>query len=203
MRKYDAVGWPSAAAAVRPGTGAAYPQQQPYYGPPHHAPVAQPARRRRGGQRPSGDGPGDGRRGDRAARRLCRQRRAARSAPSPASPTPASRSASPCSTARSRTRFSVPGGYVYITRQLMALMDDEAELAFALGHEVAHIAANHAHIRQAYAQRNPLGRVRADPRRVDGPVGVLQPDQHPRQARYVELLARSGISGRPARPRLS
>ena len=53
--------------------------------------------------------------------------------------------------------LSVPGGNVYITRQLLGLMDDEAELAFALGHEVAHIAGNHAHIRQAYAQRNPLG----------------------------------------------
>ena len=53
--------------------------------------------------------------------------------------------------------FSVPGGYVYITRQLMSLMDDESQLAFALGHEVAHVAANHAHIRQQYAQRSPLG----------------------------------------------
>src|SRR5918996_5146994 len=53
--------------------------------------------------------------------------------------------------------FSVPGGYVYITRQLMGLMDDESQLAFALGHEVGHIAANHAHIREQYAQRNPLG----------------------------------------------
>src|SRR4029453_6182214 len=39
----------------------------------------------------------------------------------------------------------------------MTVMDDESQLAFALGHEVAHIAANHAHIRQQYAQRNPLG----------------------------------------------
>jgi predicted Zn-dependent protease len=53
--------------------------------------------------------------------------------------------------------FSVPGGYVYVTRQLMGLMDDESQLAFALGHEVGHIAANHAHIREQYAQRNPLG----------------------------------------------
>src|SRR5213075_3068047 len=53
--------------------------------------------------------------------------------------------------------FSVPGGYVYVTRQLMGLMDDESELAFALGHEVGHVAANHAHIREQYAQRNPLG----------------------------------------------
>lgn len=50
--------------------------------------------------------------------------------------------------------FSVPGGYVYVTRQLLTLMDDEAELAFALGHEVAHIAANHAHAREAYARRS-------------------------------------------------
>jgi predicted Zn-dependent protease len=44
--------------------------------------------------------------------------------------------------------FSVPGGYVYITRQLMTLMGDESQLAFALGHEVGHIAGNHAHQRE-------------------------------------------------------
>ena len=44
--------------------------------------------------------------------------------------------------------FSVPGGYVYVTRQLMTLMDDEFQLAFALGHEVGHIAGNHAHQRE-------------------------------------------------------
>ncbi|MEP7131159.1 MAG: M48 family metalloprotease [Sphingomicrobium sp.] len=53
--------------------------------------------------------------------------------------------------------FSVPGGYVYVTRQLMSLMDDESQLAFALGHEVGHIAANHAHIREQYAERSSFG----------------------------------------------
>src|SRR4051812_24805555 len=53
--------------------------------------------------------------------------------------------------------FSVPGGYVYATRQLMTLMDDESGLAFALGHEVGHVAANHAHIREQYARRNSYG----------------------------------------------
>ncbi len=53
--------------------------------------------------------------------------------------------------------LSVPGGYVYVTRQLLTIMDDESQLAFALGHEVGHIAANHAHIREQYAQRNPMG----------------------------------------------
>src|SRR5690349_1240796 len=53
--------------------------------------------------------------------------------------------------------FSVPGGYVYVTRQLLTLMDDESELAFAIGHEVGHVAANHAHIREQYAQRSSYG----------------------------------------------
>src|SRR3954447_2550213 len=53
--------------------------------------------------------------------------------------------------------FSVPGGYVYATRQLLSLMDDESELAFALGHEVGHVAANHAHIREQYEQRSSGG----------------------------------------------
>lgn len=48
--------------------------------------------------------------------------------------------------------FSVPGGYVYMTRQLMTLMDDESELAFTLGHEVGHIAANHAQQREQAEQ---------------------------------------------------
>ena len=53
--------------------------------------------------------------------------------------------------------MSVPGGYVYVTRQLLTLMDNEAQLGFALGHEVAHIAADHAHARQAYAGvRRPI-----------------------------------------------
>jgi len=52
--------------------------------------------------------------------------------------------------------LSVPGGYVYITRQLMGLMDDESQLAFALGHEVGHIASNHAHIREQYANRTDV-----------------------------------------------
>ena len=53
--------------------------------------------------------------------------------------------------------FAVPGGYVYITRQLMTLMDDESQLAFALGHETGHIAANHAQARQSAARRNSVG----------------------------------------------
>lgn len=55
--------------------------------------------------------------------------------------------------------FAVPGGYVYITRQLMGLMDNESELAFAIGHEVGHVAANHAQAREAYARRGSIGSI--------------------------------------------
>jgi len=52
--------------------------------------------------------------------------------------------------------FAVPGGYVYITRQLLGLMNDEAELASVLGHEVGHIAARHSEQRQSAATRNSI-----------------------------------------------
>ncbi|GAA4715194.1 M48 family metalloprotease [Sphingomonas lutea] len=52
--------------------------------------------------------------------------------------------------------FAVPGGYIYVTRQLLGLLDDESQLAFALGHEAAHVAADHSRARQAYAQRNSV-----------------------------------------------
>jgi predicted Zn-dependent protease len=53
--------------------------------------------------------------------------------------------------------FAIPGGYVYVTRQLMALMNDEAELAGVLGHEIGHVAAQHGQRRQQAAQRNAIG----------------------------------------------
>jgi predicted Zn-dependent protease len=52
--------------------------------------------------------------------------------------------------------FAIPGGYVYVTRQLAALMNNEAELAGVLGHEVGHVAARHAQKRQSAAQRNSI-----------------------------------------------
>lgn len=52
--------------------------------------------------------------------------------------------------------FALPGGYVYVTRQLMALMNNEAELAGVLGHEVGHTAARHSRARQRAATRNSI-----------------------------------------------
>jgi predicted Zn-dependent protease len=52
--------------------------------------------------------------------------------------------------------FAIPGGYVYVTRQLVALMNNEAELAGVLGHEVGHVAAQHGRKRQSAATRNAV-----------------------------------------------
>ena len=52
--------------------------------------------------------------------------------------------------------FAIPGGYVYVTRALLALMNNEAELAFVLGHETGHVAAHHSDARAKVTQRNVL-----------------------------------------------
>lgn len=52
--------------------------------------------------------------------------------------------------------FAIPGGYVYVTRQLLALMNSEAELASVLGHEVGHVAARHSASRNRTAQRTGI-----------------------------------------------
>ena len=44
--------------------------------------------------------------------------------------------------------FALPGGYVYVTRGLVALADDEAELAGVIGHEIGHVTAGHSALRQ-------------------------------------------------------
>ena len=43
--------------------------------------------------------------------------------------------------------FAIPGGYIYTTRQLVALMNNEAELAGVLGHEVGHYVADGSPLR--------------------------------------------------------
>lgn len=53
--------------------------------------------------------------------------------------------------------LSLPGGYVYVTRGLLALANSEAELAGVLAHEIAHLRARHADARVQQAIRDGLG----------------------------------------------
>ena len=48
--------------------------------------------------------------------------------------------------------FAVPGGYVYLTRGILAYMNNEAELAGVIGHELGHV--NMRHSAQQYTQQS-------------------------------------------------
>jgi predicted Zn-dependent protease len=49
--------------------------------------------------------------------------------------------------------FALPNGRIYVTRGLMALANDEAELASVLSHEMGHVIARHGAIREEQARQ--------------------------------------------------
>ncbi|MEZ5792173.1 MAG: M48 family metalloprotease [Nitratireductor sp.] len=53
--------------------------------------------------------------------------------------------------------FALPGGYLYVTRGLLALANDSAELAAVIAHEMAHVSANHAILRQEKLSSSKVG----------------------------------------------
>ncbi|MDZ4737241.1 MAG: M48 family metalloprotease [Rhodospirillaceae bacterium] len=55
--------------------------------------------------------------------------------------------------------FAVPGGYIYITRGLMALAENEAEVAGVIAHEIGHITARHSNARYCQSMVAQLGAI--------------------------------------------
>jgi len=56
--------------------------------------------------------------------------------------------------------FALPGGFVYVTRGLLGHLNNEAQLAVVLGHEIGHVAARHASqraVEQQFGQLAVLG----------------------------------------------
>ena len=53
--------------------------------------------------------------------------------------------------------FALPGGYVYVTRGLLALASDEAEMAGVLAHEIGHVTARHTAQRVSQARAADIG----------------------------------------------
>jgi predicted Zn-dependent protease len=53
--------------------------------------------------------------------------------------------------------FALPGGYVYISRGLLALANNEAELAGVMAHEIGHVTARHSAQRYSSAMAANLG----------------------------------------------
>jgi len=52
--------------------------------------------------------------------------------------------------------FALPSGQLYITRGLIALANDTSELASVLSHEMSHVIARHAAIREDQARQAAL-----------------------------------------------
>ncbi len=55
--------------------------------------------------------------------------------------------------------FALPGGYVYVTRGIMAYLNSEAELAGVVGHEIGHVTARHGVRQQSASTVLGLGAV--------------------------------------------
>jgi predicted Zn-dependent protease len=55
--------------------------------------------------------------------------------------------------------FALPGGYIYITRGIMAYLNSEAELAGVVGHEIGHVTARHSVRQQSTATAVGLGAI--------------------------------------------
>ena len=66
--------------------------------------------------------------------------------------------------------FALPGGYVYVTRGLLALTNSEDELAGVVGHEIGHVAARHSV--QSISKRGPFAAVFGI---VSGVTGLVSP----------------------------
>ena len=55
--------------------------------------------------------------------------------------------------------FAVPGGFVYVTRGILAHMNNEAQLATVVGHEIGHVTARHTAAEMSKEQVATLGLV--------------------------------------------
>lgn len=73
--------------------------------------------------------------------------------------------------------FALPGGYVYVTRGLLALAGDEAELAAVLAHEIVHVTEDHVTQRGENAQIDPETVITGVLGELLG--GVLRGDENP------------------------
>lgn len=83
--------------------------------------------------------------------------------------------------------FALPGGYVYITRGLMAYLNSEAELAGVVGHEIGHVTARHGVRQQSERTATALDTV---------PASILLPEMNNQAgASLMQSLAQAWTAG--------
>jgi predicted Zn-dependent protease len=89
--------------------------------------------------------------------------------------------------------FAAPGGFVYVTRGMLAHLDSEAELAAILGHEVAHVARRHSLREEAWADDREASWSRADTLRF---YERSRDNEREADALAVSYLTRAGYPAR-------
>lgn len=83
--------------------------------------------------------------------------------------------------------FALPGGYVYITRGIMAYLNSEAELAGVVGHEIGHVTARHGVRQQSAATAAGVGAILGS---------ILVPGMNNQQgATLLQTLAQAWTAG--------
>ena len=101
--------------------------------------------------------------------------------------------------------FALPGGFVYVTRGLMAVANDEAEFASVIAHEIGHVTARHSAARYSSGVLTQLGATvlsaavgRADVSRAVGLGSNLFMSSYSREQEHeadklgIRYLARAG-----------
>jgi predicted Zn-dependent protease len=82
--------------------------------------------------------------------------------------------------------FALPGGYVYVTRGILAYLDSEAELAAVVGHEIGHVTARHGVRQYSASMAAGLGAA---------VVGAVVPQVGQVAQSVVDVLSNAIISG--------
>ncbi len=73
--------------------------------------------------------------------------------------------------------FALPGGYIYLTRGILPFLQNEAEMANVLGHEIAHVTALHG--AEAYSRQTLVG----------GSLGIASLFANPQQRTALEFAS--------------
>ena len=81
--------------------------------------------------------------------------------------------------------FALPGGFVYVTRGMLAYLNSEAQLAAVIGHEIGHVAARHVVSRNTRVEMTSMGLV------VASAAGAVTPVQGSVERLQAVLLAHS------------
>jgi predicted Zn-dependent protease len=85
--------------------------------------------------------------------------------------------------------FAVPGGYVFVTRGMLGLLESESELAGVLGHEISHVVRKH-HLRWIYMNRD----MQASSSRAKATIRKFNPKMLGEFERMDRLMAQQAAS---------